>query len=249
MRNLILLSVLFVSLFSNAQIATTTDGYTLRSFDYLGDSYLFLDGTGSDIYCLDGATEKRVDIIGNVHRQGGGITLRLEVGGDRYEFTHQSYGQRVSEDIRAIETYPSPGVRDVTKFYRIVNGTPELIADPDWAFCFQNDYRLPELTSVRGVRYYGTSYDGVGRVNGVDPLPVGLYVDQRYFRWEVIESENTYRLTLLSGRNDAPGDNTIDVVFDQETGGVISIDGRSISRAYSNYSYVSALVTRARELF
>ena len=252
MRNLILLSVLFVSMFSTAQIATTNSGYTLRSFDDAqSNSYLLLEyGPQSDLYCLDGVVEKRVEVIGNVYTNGGGITRHLEIDGDRYTFTHQSYGDRLEDRIEEIQTV-SNGVGDVSKFYMIVGGEPTLIDDLDWALCYQSDYRQAEVT-VNRVSYYGTTYDGQGRVNGVDQLPIGLWdrANSRYFRWINMESYNKYRLQLIvtSTRADVEGA-YIDVVYDPATGGVISVDGQDIPRSYSNYAYVSFLTARARLLY
>ena len=245
-----LLAILTVGVVS-AQVGTYEDGYTLRTFDRQGDSYLFLDGTHSDIWCLGEATAEKVEIVGNVYENGGGLTRHLEIDDVPYRFIHQSHGQRVFDRIQEIRTYPSSGTYDVTKFYQVINGEPTLIDDPEWAICYQNDYRQAE-TRVNRVSYYGTSYDGVGRVNGVDPLPIGLWdrSNNRYFRWINMESENTYRLQLIntSTRADINGA-FIDVVYDTATGGVISVDGQSIPRSYTNWSYVSFLTARARLLY
>ena len=264
MKNLILLSALFVSMLSFAQIATTDSGYTLMSFDYQGDSYLLAEyGPASNVYCLDGAVVKRVDVIGNVYTNGGGITRHLEIDTDRYDFVHQSYGQRVFDRIEEIQTV-SNGVGDVSKFYMIVNGEPTLIADPDWAFCYQNDFREyvgpgNGASFVRNAVYYGTTWDGRGGSSvETDGLRVGLYdsVNGNYFRWETVveDGENIYRLQLLSGTSDSVG-NYIDVVYDESTGGVKRLrtyaggsltEDVYVSRAYTNWSYVTALVRRAR---
>ena len=262
MKSLYTLLAIITVMVASAQAGSYTHGYTLKSFDYEGDSYLFLDGSDSDMYCLDGATETRVEIVGIVQVNGGGITRYLDIDGERHNFIYQSHGQRIFDRIGEIETYPSPGIRDVTKFYRVDNGVPTLIDDPEWALCIQSDYRLPE-SRVRGVRYYGTSYDGVGRVNGVDPLPTGLYdtTNQRHFRWSVDGNIYTLQLLLNDGsRNDSPGD-YIEVQFDEATGGVERlrtyrsnrgtdpIDDVAVPRSYNSYSYVTALIARARKLY
>ena len=251
MKSLYTLLAIITVMVASAQVGSYTDGYTLRSFDYGSDSYLFLDGTEQDIFCLEGATEERVEIIGNVYVNGGGITRHLEIDDVPYSFIHQSHGQRVFDRIQEIRTYSSEGVYDVTKFYRIDNGTPVLIDDPDWAFCYQSDYRQAEV-SVNRVHYYGTSYDGQGRVNGVDQLPIGLWdrANSRYFRWIDMESDNTYRLQLIVTATRADVDGAyIDVIYDEATGGVISVDGEDIPRSYTNWSYVSFLTARARLLY
>ena len=264
MRNLILLSVLFVSMFSTAQIATTNSGYTLRSFDDAqSNSYLLLEyGPQSDRYCLDGVIEKRVEVIGDVYTNGGAITRRLEIDGERYSFVHQSYGDRM-EDVIEGTFDVSNGVRDVSKFYMIVDGEPTLIDDLDWALCYQTDYRRAEMT-VNGVSYFGTTYDGNGRVNGVDQLPIGLSdrSNNRHFRWINMENYNKYRLQLIvtSTRADVQG-SYIDVIYDPATGGVnriityradradSPIDDVAIPRSYNSYLYVNALKSRARKLY